>query len=720
MPSIPAVGTRPISPSTRVEIVPRPSQFAGLQAALDKSDLAAVSSELTFINLRIVTGPFTPKDAEELVPLLDRAVFLAQHADDKTTGRKILDVILAIITLGILPLIRALRPKTVSNVAEIANECRTKAAPLKAWPALEAPRTPVKLHQSGAADLGNDTFVLPNGVLSLAPTRASNAPDHLAVYSAARLVADDRSLLSELASPTRKKLAEHVIAAHDAGVGDSAPSLELRSGSATLLLALAETAAASGDTAQAKALLSRYLQWCEAEPHKGLRTSMILNLDRRASALGLSAAQKAALERLKTEALPTKPPYDEWFKDGKKELHIRHYMHEEFFDLEPYTRRGFKVTDKGNGFYDLEGKIGDVTVKVYLQKVQGYSSDSQMLSQLDNPDYQVIIYSGHSNLGGNIAMAMAAAPKEQAGTKLVALEMCRGQQNTAEFVNRYPNTHFITTAEPMHQWGMNDVTSAILETVEKRAGYDFMGVKAGNDGSPYMPNDPHAYAYKDEDRDGRPDGDVDSLYDVRARTLLSTDDGFSPAATAPDVSTIDASAMTNAVAFARTMLTYHGEHDYESPMPESTGEALVANGFYTPAPGDETFVRITPEIVDGKKRYKLQINARYAHMSEGALAMRLLYELNHYFSEQAGHYDLQDKTRGLMLAAEWMAYMTFPGERRRELIEGLARAYGWPVGADGMSYELISSIENDYGNTSGAKKLLTPERRLRWQGLKIR
>src|SRR5262249_28596513 len=112
---------------------------------------------------------------------------------------------------------------------------------------------------------------------------------------------------------------------------------------------------------------------------------------------------------------------------------------------------------------------------------------------------------------------------------------------------------------------------------------------------------------------------------------------------------------------------------------------------------------------------------KYAHLSEGALAMRLLYELNRYFSERAGHYTIEDKTRGALLAAEWLSYMTFPGDRANSLFAGLLATYGWPTtGPAAFTYDLVSTIDNDYGNTSSARALLTKELRAAWTTLPIR
>jgi len=180
--------------------------------------------------------------------------------------------------------------------------------------------------------------------------------------------------------------------------------------------------------------------------------------------------------------------------------------------------------------------------------------------------------------------------------------------------------------------------------------------------------------------------------------------------------------MTNAMSFVRTILSYHGEHESGTPLPEATGNHLISDGYFSGGV-DEPFLRITPEKRDGEEYFKLAVNAHYAHMSEGALAMRIIYEMNRFFSERDNSYDLEAKTRGMLLAFEWLKYMTFPGESRRDtLVKGLAETYGWPIGGDGptMSNELLEKTDATYGGTQWADRLLTEARHKAWDGLDIR
>lgn len=727
-----ASSTRATSAAQLSPIVPQKVLFAGLRAANNASDPEAMERELQLIALSVGTDPMTAREAQALLPLLARSVeIVKQEQVPASIGSRVADIILGIITLGILPILNALKTDYRDAALSLARTCQRLVLPYQAWPSRLIERPPVRAVANGSVELGQigtdrpPVSVTKDGFITLQRDHAaaSSRPQYLAIYEAAQLVAEDRSILAELAPHIRAKLYAHLKEAQERGLSlcanpvmsISAESTELRSGAATLLLALAETAAANGETKQAREMAAHYLEQAALEPMRGLRASMLLNLQSRQKALQLLPQEVSSLNRQLAETLPVAPPYKEWFKNSST-LNIRHYMHGEFFDLSPYLSRGFRVTKTEGAFTHLEGtlkdpqgKYTDIAVKILVQKVEGYDTDAQMLNEINNPQYPMIFYTGHSNLGGNISMAMRAAPQQQAGTKFVFHGMCRGQQNTPEFFNRYPDTHFATTQDPMHQWGMNQVIGAMLDTVALRETYEYARGHAGSDGLPYLPNDPRVYQYRDDDRDGRPDGVTDALFNVRprAKSVAQAAIDFAPSPAPMPLAQVDALPMTNAVSFARTLITYHGEHDAESPLKMAFGEQLVADGFFTPSGSDTSFMRIIPESIGmNTPRYKIQINARYAHLSEGALAMRVLYEANKFFSQRQGRYGLTDKARGLLLANEWIRYMMDLGPGRDHLFDAFAKSYGWPV-----TNRELAQFENDYAVGASVQRFLTVEKR---------
>lgn len=556
-------------------------------------------------------------------------------------------------------------------------------------------------------------YLQSDGSFSLGPrgTGADPVAGAPALYEAALLVADGKDPFAG-ASPAVKARALGVLEASaqagvERAVRERVPSettMQMKSGAATGLLALAEAASTPAEANVRKAAIEAYLGAAEKEIHRGLRTSMALNLDSLKDQLGLSAAHKTRLAALVEKALPAKPPYAEWFKNGNDTLQIRHYVHEEFFetDLRNYTARGFTRRDGPNGSVILEktekdpaGRHPDVKFRVQAFKVDAYGTDRQMLRDMNDPNVQIEMYTGHSNLGGNIAMALKAAPKTEVGTKLVYLGMCRGKQNIADFTNRFPNGHLITTAKPVTQWGTDQMLTSILDAIPRRAGYDEIRRGAGSDGDHMVPNDRRMYDHRDLDADGRVDGfggRPDRVFDIYPRAPRGRAVDFAPGPSV-DPAKIDGASVNNALAFANTLLTYHVEHgDGRSPITDRFTDKMIADGFYS-STGDE-FLRVTPETRNGETHYRVAINSKYANQSEDALGVQTLYELNRSITTQSkGRLDLDDKVRGLLLSAEWLAYMVGPGDTTDSLVRNLAQRNGWP---SGVTFDLLlAAIERD-------------------------
>ena len=92
---------------------------------------------------------------------------------------------------------------------------------------------------------------------------------------------------------------------------------------------------------------------------------------------------------------------------------------------------------------DFEGASQDVG---FTYEPKDYFFDG-MFDRMGDAKTNVILYTGHSNLGGNISEELRKGNDEK-GSKLVLMAMCRGKQNMFEVANKYPNAQFITTNSP--------------------------------------------------------------------------------------------------------------------------------------------------------------------------------------------------------------------------------------------------------------------------------
>lgn len=536
----------------------------------------------------------------------------------------------------------------------------------------------------------------------------------MVLYEAALLVNEGVNPYAG-ASPAQRQRAlaylEQVAAiAADRSIHEMTPSartMAMKSGSATALLALAEAANGADDAAIRSKAIDTYLSIAEKEIHRGLRVSMTLNLDSLKGGLGLSEAQRTRLSALLGAALPSRPPYEEWFKEGNQTIQIKQYVHSDYWDVysTPYTERGFTKTELPNGkilwektMRDPAGQHPDTRFRIEVSKVADYSTDRKMLQDMNDPDTQIEIYTGHSNLGGNVAAALKTAPRTEVGTKLTYLWVCRGKQNVADFTNRFPKSHLITTHVAPDGLSLVPMLGALVDTVASRGDYASMAQRGDPKRYHLFPFDRGLYDHRDLDSDGKPDGDgagrPDRVFDIYPRAARGKRVDYVPGPSV-DPARLDGTPAANALGFANTLFTYHVQYgDRRSPITAQIGDHLVSEGFFQS--GTDEFLRITPREVDGKMLYGVAINSRYANQSEEALGVRALYELNRWATSQArggAPLTLDDKVRGMLLAAEYIAYMTGPGEYADELISNLARVYRWP---SSFGYDtLAAAIDED-------------------------
>lgn len=573
-----------------------------------------------------------------------------------------------------------------------------------------------------------------NGAFSLAGGAASTEPaaSARALYEGVLLLNEGINPYASASPATRGRAAGYLLdcarVGQERGLSEMTPSettMALKSGSASALLALARAASTPGEAQVRATAVESYLATAEKEIHRGLRTSMALNLQAAKDELGLSAPQAARLDELVAKLLPARPPYEKWLAGGNDTIRTRQYVHSDYWDLaqSAYTQKGFARSTLPNGNLLFEKTLEDPTranppvkMRVEMSKVEDYTTDRQMLREMSDPDVHVQIYSGHSNLGGNIAQALKMAPSTEVGEKMTFLWMCRGKQNVADYTNRFPNSHLITTHVPPDGFSVVPMTMAMVDMIAKRADYGAM--KRQGDPNDYlmMPNDRRLYDHRDLDADGRLDGvakAVDQVFDIYPRLARGTATVFSPQA-AQDAAKLDGAPVVNALGFANTLLNYHVEKgDGTSPITMAFPDHFRPEGYFN-GPGDE-LLKVTRYQVDGETHFGVAVNSKFAHLSEEGLGMAMLYELNAFITKEVragAPMTLDDKARGLLLAGEYLSYMVGGGRYSDELVRNLGQAHGWPHDLD---YSVISrATEGDHhgyvskGAIDGLKRILGP------------
>jgi peptidoglycan hydrolase-like protein with peptidoglycan-binding domain len=559
------------------------------------------------------------------------------------------------------------------------------------------------------ADGTSVTFDAASGEFKAKDAAGRPITDGTALYKAAEAVAaGDTSLFTDpkLGATGRVKLEAALEAAlktagpaASAGSPPSGVARATRAG-ATLALAMAKSLPAN-DPLKAK-LLGAYVAQMSAEPAKGLMASMQLNLAAAAEKgdVALDAAQRAALDAAKEKTFPSKPPYDTWFANGKKDLNIHQYIHPEFYDAmkSGYDRLGFRqVADDGNGTITMaktfRGANGqDMPVKVQITKT--YAEDKRperrLFNDMNDPNVQMEMYTGHSNLGGNVLGALANGPGMQQGDKWVIDWMCRGKQVLADVYNKYPNAAYTTTTDPAYVIQSDKFLNAMLQGIADRKSYDQIWNDLGRSGfsqtGMFMkPNDPRILKVRDLDNDGKVDiselSGVDPLYNVPSVKVSNNQPYLQPQQGLNlDPAGLPGDKVMQGVNFLNTLLTYHldtAEHPNgnDGRLPRADDQIFAA-GWYK-GTGDEV-CKIDRKTVNGKTVYEVSVNEKYANQDIHAIGAAICYEVNKYLSiEKNGTYTEQDKLRGGLFAADYLAYMADTYEQADGIIRAMQRKYGF-------------------------------------------
>jgi hypothetical protein len=407
----------------------------------------------------------------------------------------------------------------------------------------------------------------------------------LAIYEAAKVSAAVRGgLFGALAVSSR--LREGVLGRLTAAIEGSTAgrSSVLRdkafAGSATLLLNLARTAPRSDRDVREKALdaVLSALDASKNVEHVGFYVSSLDALD-----IPLTSAQKKVLERIHDRVLPEASLVEEYTENRTKPLEVRHSIHHEFWkeEIAFFSRRNGFTEVKRNAkdtrreyeglLEDPSGKKAPLKVHVVVEK-----RELDYLDSLSDPDVHVILYSGHSAVGGNGSQAtQAAGPMRGKHPKLLFAANCRGKDNYAELSNAAPTAHIIATEHPTYSDSGQARLKALFEMMARGETYAWMRsqTEVPNWEEPannyFYPDQLKKFRFMDADEDGKIDRSIlgpDALFDVeRDRAVRAAGPKF-----------------VRALNFANSELFYHWELEHErgdrSRYGKKYADSLIAAG----------------------------------------------------------------------------------------------------------------------------------------------
>ncbi len=551
-------------------------------------------------------------------------------------------------------------------------------------------------------DPGRGTFAVVD------PRSGSRKTGAEAVYAAAQLVASGKT--GFLADPKldaagRERLAAALETSLKQGAGDrrdppSQMALRARSGAATVALAFGK-GLPDADPLKAR-VVGAYVAQMRGETFRGLRASMALNLE--AAGVPLDAGVRKDIANIKAETMPTAPPYGEWFKNDAR-LDVKHYIHPERWPIYTggYERMGFKKTVVSANvwvyektFTDPTGKNPPTPVRIECRK-----TEKDTFRDMDDRAVDIELYSGHSNLGGNVLGALADAPDEQKGAKWVINWMCRGKQVLNEVYGKFPDAHYMTTDVAVNAYDGPQALGAIFDGIARRESYRYMDRTARLDTQLIFPDDRRVLDARDDDRDGvataRPGG-IDPLYNIGLARTTERSRDLRPEAAAIDPADLPGDKVMKGVSFFNTLYEYHHEHGPDGRTPASAADKVVADGWFAGATDD--VVKVEERKVGGETVYAVKVNAKYANQDADAIGAAMAYEINKHLSIRTnGAYTEQDKLRGGLFAGLYVSYLVDTLEEAEDVTAAVGRKYGFPSKFDWSSVEAaIDADDHGYGS----------------------
>ncbi|MEW5849527.1 MAG: hypothetical protein AB2A00_11985 [Myxococcota bacterium] len=519
----------------------------------------------------------------------------------------------------------------------------------------------------------------------------------LAAYRAATSLAQAPvDVLKSVPADVKTRMLTHLEKAFKAGAEDQPlPQVarqRMRSAAATTLMAVIEGSTTPEQKGIRDQAIASYLKHAKEEPLADLRASMWRNLDRIKGSL--SAEQAKALDELKSSVVPGAPPYEKWFaENGARQVNVVHYAHDDCWKygdpIRDYQNKGYKLVsthaDENPQRWVLEKANPQAPGGEVKMKIEVFKTHDGLFQEMDNPKTNMILYTGHSNLGGNVSEELRLGGEEK-GEKLVLMAMCRGKQNIPEFANKYPNTHFITTDNPSYFSSVGVIATGMTEGALKLQNYDAMANSTGRiwdtggNQNYFYPQEARRYELYDRDRDGVVDGkgtSMDRLFDVGLKFPAGTKVDLKPHANADHPNDLDGSKVLHAVQFLNTLATYHVDHGHNtSKFGAADMDAFLGGGWFE-GPENEA-VRLKKEVVDGKTMYRVSVNKAYADQSQFALGTLVQYEVCRQMlaERNGGTLSKDDACRALLFAGEYLSYMYCSYEEAESSIRALARHSG--------------------------------------------
>ncbi len=511
--------------------------------------------------------------------------------------------------------------------------------------------------------------------------------------------------------------------------------LQMRASVATVLLGLIEATGTSG--AERELLDEAFMAYrgaLNAETHPVIKDSMTWNLvavkDR------LPGPLKSKVDDIHETIAPSSPPYDEWFKDGNKELNIAwsNGPDPEFFPGTLYMldKKGFKKVDENDTTppvvmtktFNVNGQETVVNITVTV------NHGHKIFDKMDDENVHIVGYDGHSDFGRNIPSSLARG-SDEAGKKLIFYGLCAGKDNISRVRERYPDSQVLTSFNSSYfrtstingQKTMTDsenveTLNQLIEGVARRADWQTINDNIRDRGvwssSHVMPggtnyiSPAHTMIRRkvlDTDHDGQADI-LDKLVHFDAQKVAED--------TAREWTPIDPGRPADLLDGTRAHIAAMGINTatgYNTHTQKWKKQNVIGAGYFEPGPGEANkIIKFDKATIDGIESLEMRVNKNFAHMSVEALraigGYQLMMDAGQGSSWSPDLSVTDRKLMALTFAAALLEYDSNRWGRDPQVWQGLLTTLNFPPELELRSLSsLIGAEHHDYtGSMSIVRK----------------
>ena len=506
--------------------------------------------------------------------------------------------------------------------------------------------------------------------------------------------------------------------------------LQLRSSYITVLRELMASCKNTGqDLALKQSAFASYKQVLDNESNPALRDSMIFNLY--AIKDGLTPAMKEATNKYVNEMAPTKPPYEDWFKDGNRTLNVS-WTSGQGEDQEFIS--GTRAMLKAQGFV-REGEHSKFFSKTmlgrdgeqYKIRIKTKVNHNSIFEDMGDKDMNIVGYDGHSDFGRAVPASLRNSPDE-AGKKLVFFGLCSGKDSINTVRDAYPDSQIMTSytssffntkevdgkKQLSRSENFNTLMVLVKDSIDRRPWtkinkdirkdailYPWEHVMPG--GTNYI-SPIHTMIRRrvlDTDHDGQADI-LDKLVDFDTHKVSeSTSQEFIPQDPGYAADKLDGSRVHIATMGLNT------ETGYNSETQNYKRSNIIGGGFFEPKASDP-IIKFEKATLDGQNVLQMYVNKNYAHMSADALRAVASYQMIQDISVGGQRKPEENKLLGLVFAAASLSYDNGWGIRDNQIWQGLLKSNNLPENIPFAPFKsLIDGEHHDYtGNMQQVRTLL--------------